>query len=107
VDKAHQVLLYVEEGVVLKTLHVSTGTWDVGAVTPSGDFKVYKRYTGWIWHVYYPCFFTSWPGAGEIAVHGYDNVPTYPASHGCVRVCVWDMPELFTQLPIGARIVVY
>ncbi|MBN1321487.1 MAG: L,D-transpeptidase family protein, partial [Thermoleophilia bacterium] len=107
VDKARQVLLYIEGGVVLKTLPVSTGTWSVGAPTPSGDFTVYMRWSGWRWGVYSPCFFTSYPGVGEIAIHGYDNVPTYPASHGCVRVCVWDMTELYPQLPIGARVVVY
>jgi hypothetical protein len=107
VNKARQVLLYIEDGVVQKTLHVSTGSASVGAITPSGDFTIYKRYTGWIWHVYYPRFFTSAPGAGECAVHGYNNVPTFPASHGCVRVCVWEEPELYNQMPLGSRIVVY
>ncbi len=108
VDKARQVLLYIEEGTVKKTLHVSTGSANVGAVTPSGDFTVYKRYTGEPWpHVYYPRFFTWAPRAGEIAMHGYPTVPTYPASHGCVRVCMWEEPTLFKQMPLGFRIVVY
>jgi N-acetylmuramoyl-L-alanine amidase len=108
VDKARQVLLYIEEGVVKKTLHVSTGSASVGAITPSGDFTVYKRFKGEPWpHVFYPRFFTWAPGAGEIAMHGYPTVPTYPASHGCVRVCMWEEPTLFNQMPIGFRIVVY
>ena len=108
VDKARQVLLYIEDGVVKKTLHVSTGSASVGAITPSGDFTVYKRFTGEPWpHVYYPRFFTWAAGAGEIAMHGYPNVPTYPASHGCVRVCMWEEPTLFNQMPLGFRIVVY
>jgi lipoprotein-anchoring transpeptidase ErfK/SrfK len=40
-------------------------------------------------------------------MHGYPTVPTYPASHGCVRVCMWEEPTLFNQMPIGFRIVVY
>jgi putative cell wall-binding protein len=108
VDKARQVLMYIENGVVLKTLHVCTGSASVGAITPSGDFKIYKRFSGEPWpHVYYPRFFTSARGAGECAVHGYPNVPTYPASHGCVRICMWEEPTLFNQMPLGSRIVVY
>jgi L,D-transpeptidase catalytic domain/Putative peptidoglycan binding domain len=107
VNRAKQVLLYVQSGVVLRTLPISTGSTSVLVVTPAGDFKIYKRWPGWRYHVYNACFFTSWPGAGEIAIHGYNNVPTYPASHGCVRVCVWDMTELFPLLPVGTRVVVY
>ena len=29
-----------------------------------------------------------------VAIHGYPNVPTYPASHGCVRTQTWDQDAL-------------
>ena len=31
-----------------------------------------------------------------LAIHGYPNVPTYPASHGCVRIETWDQDALFS-----------
>lgn len=36
-------------------------------------------------------------------VHGYENVPPYPASHGCVRVTIEAMNHLWETgaLPIG------
>ena len=51
--------------------------------------------------LYRPKYFTD----TGIAVHGYTDVPPYPASHGCVRVsntaidCIWAN----NILPIGAR----
>jgi peptidoglycan hydrolase-like protein with peptidoglycan-binding domain len=110
VDKVRQVLLLVRSGVVIKTLPVSTGSPTVGIVTPSGDFAVYLRQPGWpygVGHMYYPCFFMRDRRAGPVAIHGLGTVPTYPASHGCVRVTLWDMPELYPQLPVGPKIFIY
>ena len=39
---------------------------------------------GWDWVLYYPSYFLR-----GFAVHGYVDVPTYPASHGCVRIPIW------------------
>jgi hypothetical protein len=54
-------------------------------VTPGGTFKVYRKEKGWweipLGKVYNPMYFN-----GGIAIHGYDQVPFTPASHGCVRV---------------------
>lgn len=46
---------------------------------------------------------------GGVAVHGYPNVPPYPASHGCVRVTNEAMDWLWAKaaLPIGGRVWVY
>ena len=41
------------------------------------------------------------------AIHGYPSVPTYPASHGCVRVPMWIAPRLFADRPYGQTIYVY
>jgi hypothetical protein len=55
------------------------------AKTPGGVFKFYRRYDGnrqgplgGMWN---PVYFNY-----GIAVHGADNVPNRPASHGCVRI---------------------
>lgn len=55
------------------------------ATTPSGRYTYYYRYAGWhespLGELYNPVYFNK-----GIAVHGYDQVPAYPASHGCVRI---------------------
>ena len=93
VDKARQLLLVVNDGVVRWILNTSTGSGaaylsegrTAWAVTPSGRFAVYREVNGedvsplgFLWR---PKYFYQ-----GIAIHGYDDVPPYPASHGCVRV---------------------
>ena len=55
------------------------------ATTPSGDYAFYEFRPGWdkspLGQLYNPYYFNK-----GIAVHGYDSVPTTPASHGCVRI---------------------
>ena len=55
------------------------------------------------------------PSPGELdqdflrgfAIHGYPEVPAYPASHGCVRVPMWLATTLYEQIPMGGAIYVY
>jgi hypothetical protein len=55
------------------------------ANTPSGRFTFYEFRKGWdkspLGQLYNPYYFNK-----GIAVHGYESVPTSPASHGCVRI---------------------
>ena len=55
------------------------------ATTPSGRFTYTFFYDGWhkspLGQLYNPYYFNK-----GIAVHGYQEVPPYPASHGCVRI---------------------
>lgn len=55
------------------------------ANTPTGHFKFERKVSGWrdgdLGLMFAPMYFK-----GGIAVHGYKSVPTYPASHGCVRI---------------------
>jgi hypothetical protein len=93
VDLARQVLFLYDGGSLRLITHISTGTGqeycDNGhcgvAVTPTGDFDVYRRIDGWrespLGQLYNPLYFTrGW------AIHGAPSVPNHPASHGCVRV---------------------
>jgi hypothetical protein len=41
------------------------------------------------------------------AIHGYPDVPTYAASHGCIRVPNADAPAIFAWVSIGDPIYVY
>ena len=55
------------------------------ATTPGGVFHFERRVVGWrnskLGRLYNPVYFNY-----GIAVHGASNVPSYPASHGCVRI---------------------
>ena len=95
VDLARQLLFAYQDGNLRLITHVSTGsgeTYCAGgscrnrAITPEGAFRFMWRYSGWrqsrLGKLYNPVYFT---GSG-VAVHGALSVPTYPASHGCVRI---------------------
>ena len=41
------------------------------------------------------------------AIHGYASVPTYPASHGCVRVPIPDAMSIYNWVRLGDRIDTY
>src|SRR5690606_3282210 len=55
------------------------------ANTPGGRFTYYLHRPGWdigvLGGLYNPFYFSQ-----GVAVHGYQDVPTHPASHGCVRI---------------------
>ena len=70
------------------------------ANTPSGRFTYTEYRDGWdkspLGQLYNPFYFN-----GGIAVHGYESVPTYPASHGCTRIPM-HIAEYFHTLVQGA-----
>jgi peptidoglycan hydrolase-like protein with peptidoglycan-binding domain len=55
------------------------------SITPGGKYRVQYKRDGWyevtLGRVFNPIFFNA-----GIAIHGYEQVPKDPASHGCVRV---------------------
>ena len=65
------------------TLTVATSTGATGN-TPLGTWHVYRKVGGFDWVLYYPSYFLR-----GFAVHGYPDVPPYPASHGCARIPMW------------------
>lgn len=120
IDKAKQIAFVVRDGKVVYTFNVSTGNgkdYDEEdqrsggratgvAITPVGDFKIYKErdekvYEGNLGSLYRPKFVV-----GGIAVHGSRSIPAYPASHGCIRVAnpVMDLIWLENLLPQGAKV---
>jgi hypothetical protein len=123
VDKGKQLGFIVRNGAALWVLNISSGgdyaytakdqktgaTLNDKAYTPVGSFKVYRvsddpAYFGSLGELYRPRFFT-----GGVAVHGYRNVPNYPASHGCVRVSnlAMDMIWATNAMPMGGTVVVH
>jgi lipoprotein-anchoring transpeptidase ErfK/SrfK len=117
VDLDKQLLMLVDNGRVDHIFNTSTGTfeyyWYGGerhfADTPRGRWEIYRQVDGWdpgpLGRLYKPKYFNQ----QGIAVHGYTNVPPYPASHGCVRVSLSAIDWMWRtdQLPIGATVLVY
>ncbi len=100
VDQTRQVLYTVEDRVITNVIHVSTGA---NGATHDGSFRVYRKLAGYSPNrLYYPSYFD-----GLRAIHGWPEVPTYPASHGCVRVPYWHARWIFGLAPIGTRILIY
>jgi N-acetylmuramoyl-L-alanine amidase len=99
VDKTRQVLFVVRGGEVALIVAVSTGAT---GNTPIGIWHVYRKVTGFDWVLYYPNYFLR-----GFAVHGYPDVPPYPASHGCVRVPMWVATQVYGDIALGTAIFVY
>jgi hypothetical protein len=102
VDLTRQVLFMIEDGVVTKVVHVSTGKLG----TPTGHGAVRHKDLGWtecsVGWMYSPSYIMP-----RIAIHGSKSVPSYPASHGCVRTPVWMTDELYEQLVMGFPVDIY
>ncbi|MEW2329737.1 L,D-transpeptidase family protein [Micromonospora chersina] len=103
-DLTRQVLYLARRGVVVRILDASSGR--ASTPTPTGDWTVGRRIDGWrqsdlglLWR---PNYFHR-----GYAVHGATSVPTYPASHGCVRVPVPAMNRLWTTIRVGTPVHVY
>jgi hypothetical protein len=114
VDVTRQVMVLGRGGVIQTIVDISTGSekyyYQDGvryvAHTPRGVFHVYRKIDGIriskLGELYRPSyFFKGW------AIHGNGSVPSYPASHGCVRITNHVADRLFTRLAIGTRVAVY
>jgi len=100
VDKTRQVLFEVGHGVVVRVVHVSTGAT---GNTPVGRWRIYSKVPGTLpTGMFDSNFFLR-----GFAIHGYPSVPTYPASHGCVRTPLWAAPILFASSYYGETIYIY
>jgi L,D-transpeptidase-like protein/putative peptidoglycan binding protein/PKD domain-containing protein len=99
IDKTRQVLFVVRGGQV--SLVVATSTGATGN-TPLGIWHVYRKVTGFDWVLYYPNYFLR-----GFAIHGYPDVPPYPASHGCARIPMWVATTVYAQIGYGSAVYVY
>ena len=100
IDQTKQVLYIVRKGKVRTIVHVSTGA---NGYTHDGVWTVYRQLDGYSGGgLYYPSYFHD-----RRAVHGWSDVPTYPASHGCVRTPMWIAPWLNDKAFIGMTVRIY
>jgi lipoprotein-anchoring transpeptidase ErfK/SrfK len=87
----------------VRVVHASTGA---GGRTPAGDFNVYvKSLYSWSvpFHVWMP--FASYFHGG-IAMHQSPDVPSYPASHGCVRLPAGEAERVYGFAVVGMPVFV-
>ena len=100
-DWSRQVLAMVDRGRARRVYHASSGK----ASTPTvfGTFRFYRKEPGTNSHR----MLQSNYFVGGYAVHGYPSVPTYPASHGCIRVPIPNAYEIDRQISPGETIFVY
>ena len=99
-----QLVLYIENGSVVRTLHVSSGA--KGFETPVGRFSVFRKEVN-SWSVPYKVWL-PWASyfVGGVAFHESPDVPTQPASHGCVRVPPYDAKWVYDHAPNGTPVTV-
>jgi hypothetical protein len=98
------VLLLVEDNGVRRAVHTSTGSF---GRTPAGTFHVYrKELLSWSvpFHVWMP--YASY-FVGGIAMHEYSDVPSYPASHGCVRLPAGEANRVYAFADVGTPVYVF
>ncbi len=114
-DLDRQLLFLVRGGELEQVIPVSSGGGYTyisprtgnphRAITPVGDFALRWHQLGWAcdpvsgW-----CVYKYWAFTDYLGLHGYRSVPATPASHGCVRVELWDAdwlePRLFSGMPL-------
>ena len=100
VDKSRQLLFEVRAGTVVSVTRVSTGAT---GNTPVGHWHIYAKGPGFnAKGMYDSLFFLR-----GFAIHGYVSVPTYPASHGCVRTPLWFAPGIYSRWGIGSSVYVF
>jgi peptidoglycan hydrolase-like protein with peptidoglycan-binding domain len=101
-DLATQVLAEIEPGARVRRIYtISSGKPSTPTVL--GRFRVYSKTPG-----------TNSEGMVDsnyfirgYAIHGYAEVPTYAASHGCLRVPIPDAPAIYAWVQVGTPVDVY
>ena len=101
IHRDHGVLFMVEDGDVVRAVHTSTGS---GGITPTGDFRVYAKVL-YSWSVPFQVWmpFAAY-FRGGIATHQSSDVPSYNASHGCVRLPEGEAERVYRFVDVGTPV---
>ena len=116
VDLARQILFLVDsQGKIGNILPISSGSGktfhengypETRAITPCGRLEVYAKASGWktspLGEMHNPMYIV-----GGIAIHGSEDMRTYPASHGCIRIPMFASQRLPKMVPKGTPVYVY
>jgi L,D-transpeptidase catalytic domain len=101
-DLTKQVLAEIERGGRVRTIYtMSSGKPSTPTVI--GHFNVYSKTPG----VNSEGMVDSNYFIRGYAIHGYHEVPTYAASHGCLRVPIPDAAAIFGWVQMGTAVDVY
>jgi peptidoglycan hydrolase-like protein with peptidoglycan-binding domain len=100
-DWSRQVLGFFRDGKPVNVYHSSSGA--PSTPTVFGTFTFYRKepgtnHLGMVQSNYF---------IGGYAIHGYKDVPVFPASHGCLRVPIPNAYQIDAQISIGMKIMVY
>jgi hypothetical protein len=96
-----QVLVFTRGDKPFAVYPVSSGKSSTPTVT--GHFHFIRQEPGYNAEgMYYSFYFY-----GGYAVHGYNSVPDYPASHGCIRTFISDQPEIYERINFGESIFIF
>lgn len=102
-DLAKQVLALINPGGrVYRVYHISSGKPSTPTVL--GSFSVISKDRG---YNSLGMLDADYFASGGYAVHGYHEVPTFAASHGCLRAPIPDAAFLYHWLTYGTRVDVY
>jgi peptidoglycan hydrolase-like protein with peptidoglycan-binding domain len=98
-DLTKQVLAEIEPGGRVRTIY-TTSSGKPSTPTVLGRYRVYEKTPG-----------TNSEGMVDsnyfirgYAIHGYAEVPTYAASHGCLRVPIPDAPAIYEWVRVGTPV---
>jgi lipoprotein-anchoring transpeptidase ErfK/SrfK len=96
-----QVLVFTKGDKPYAIYPISSGTSATPTVT--GHYEMIRTEPGMnSLGMYY-----SWYFYGGYAIHGYNSVPDYPASHGCLRTFIADQPEIYERIFYGQDIFIW
>ena len=100
-DISRQVLVLAQDGKPWRVYHTSSGA--PSTPTVRGSYRFYRKGPGYnAVGIYYSSYFIR-----GYAIHGYKSVPTYNASHGCLRVPIPNAISIYKWIGLGDRIFVY
>jgi lipoprotein-anchoring transpeptidase ErfK/SrfK len=96
-----QVVVFTKGDKPFAIYPISSGKSSTPTVT--GHYEFIRTEPGYNSHgMYYSYYFY-----GGYAIHGYESVPDYPASHGCLRTFIADQPEIYNRIFLGEDIFIW
>lgn len=96
-----QVLVFAKKGKPTAIFPIASGKSSTPTIL--GTYSFYRKDAGYNSHgMYYSSYFIR-----GYATHGYESVPDYPASHGCLRTFISDQPRIYEMTQIGMPIYVF
>jgi ankyrin repeat protein len=104
ISLAKQNMAVIKDGVTIFTTHCSTGRQ--GFTTPSGQYVITDKdrdHRSTIYKCAMPYFMRL--NCRDFGMHG-GVVPTYPASHGCIRLPADAARKLFVEIPVGTVVTI-